>query len=277
MNQGDRTQRESEEARAERALRGLAPVTAEPAFRARLRRDFVAGEIAAPAPRLRVVGPRLPALATWALSAAAAVLVVTAGMALNKGPRWVATAPNGTFGDVLVDGEPIPASDGASLSEALIPGSRIEWGGSADLELRCPGTAVLQILPGSSLILPAPPPRWFARRIEGRLDAGEVRVTTGPRFHGAQFALATPEAEVEVRGTTLAVICQRGSTCVCVYEGQVRVAERDGTGAWIPAGRRRESFADGRPAVDAPILEAESRNLGLLRASERPSLERPGR
>jgi ferric-dicitrate binding protein FerR (iron transport regulator) len=98
----------------------------------------------------------------------------------------------------------------------------------------------MQVAPGTDLTLPASAGRWFGRATRASVANGEVRITTGTGFHGARLAVETPEAMVQVTGTTLAVICEPTGTCVCVLEGSVRVAAQAG-GAGVPVseGHRR--------------------------------------
>jgi len=100
-----------------------------------------------------------------------------------------------------------------------------------------------------------------------------VRAVTGPAFHGARLAVETPEARVEVTGTTLAIICEPTGTCVCVLDGRVRVGTRGGAGmADVSAGRRRYVFSDGRPDESAAMRPNEHVALGEFRARAMPMM-----
>jgi ferric-dicitrate binding protein FerR (iron transport regulator) len=93
-----------------------------------------------------------------------------------------------------------------------------------------------------------------------------MRVTTGASFKGARLSLVTPEAAIEVTGTTLAVICEPTGTCVCVHEGVVRVGPRGGDMLAVPAGRRRYIFNDGRAPELAEIRPVEHVELDAFQA-----------
>src|SRR5262245_1064076 len=105
-----------DEARARDAVRGLGVPAAEPSFRARLKRDFVAGKIgearvlslpataATPAPWYRRPAFRL------ALVPAALAGLVVGGFAMlsmtDRGPGWTLMTARGS-GAVMVDGAPV--------------------------------------------------------------------------------------------------------------------------------------------------------------------------
>jgi ferric-dicitrate binding protein FerR (iron transport regulator) len=86
----------------------------------------------------------------------------------------------------------------------------------------------MQISPGTEMVLPSPPGRWFGRAGKASVDRGQLRVTTGRRFGGARLAIRTPEATVHVTGTTLAVIAESTGTRVCVLEGVTHVRPHRG-------------------------------------------------
>jgi ferric-dicitrate binding protein FerR (iron transport regulator) len=96
------------------------------------------------------------------------------------------------------------------------------------------------------------------------LATGEIRIATGPDFRGARLTIATPEARVEVTGTTLAVIREPAGTCVCVMQGNVRVGAGSGAMERIEAGRRIYVFNDGRPPERAEMRPTEVAPLGEL-------------
>jgi hypothetical protein len=259
----------SEAVRAQATVRDLPDVPADPSFRERLKSDFTSGSlVATPAARARR-SARLAWRASYALAAAAALAFIV-GLG-NRGAAWTvsgsslgATAIGGSRGDLLVDGKAISSTEPAVWSQALRRGHHIEWRGEGDLELVSRGALAMQILPGTVLDLPAPPGRWFGRSVKGRIESGEVRITTGQRFEGARLTLFSPEARVEVTGTTLAVIREPFGTCVCVYEGSVRVALPGEAPLAIEGGSRRVVFNDGRtPIVDA-MRPAEQKMLGIL-------------
>jgi ferric-dicitrate binding protein FerR (iron transport regulator) len=265
--------------RVARAVRALPPEPPAAPYRTQMRARFVAGAVDAPsavraaqaaaaqarAPRRGFLGLR-PIELGLAL-AGLAIVAALASSVMNAGPKW-RVAPNAlASGNVVVDDEPIPVTDVESLDEVLRPDSHVVWDGDGELMLHSPGGAVISILPGTEVQMPAPPPRWFARRTAGRVERGEIRVMTGPRFHGARFSITTPQAQVEITGTTLAVICEPAVTCVCVYEGAVEVrglAPAD-AGAMVPAGQRRTLFADGRATEQAEMRPNERVALDRMR------------
>ncbi len=133
--------------------------------------------------------PRL--FTPWIALAALAVLAAFA-WALNPGPGWRVAETQRADGNVLIDGEPIPAADVEAMGDLVVAGVVVEWRGHGDLQLVSPGNAVLAITPGTVVTLPAPPPRWFARHSRARLAEGTLFFVAGPRFRGARLTIETP-------------------------------------------------------------------------------------
>jgi hypothetical protein len=261
-----------DEARAREAVRGLERPRATTAFRERLKRDFVSGRIGErrvlelPLAWHRRLAWRL-ALAPVALAALAMTVVLA-----NRGPAWTVLTIAGD-GVAIVDRTPVPLTHGEELGRRLHPGARLTVPAAAEIELATAGGMVIQVTGGTEFTLPTSPGRWFGRRTIGALRAGEIRVTTGPAFHGARMRLDTPEAVVEVAGTTLAVIREPVGTCVCVYDGVVKVGARGAAAERVTSGRRRFVFNDGRPPELADIRPVENQSLGVFRDRGREWLE----
>jgi len=249
----------SDEARVLEQLRTAAPPVAGAAFRERLKREFVSGEFAAS----RVVALPAPPRrhrARWVVGFAAAATVTIVAAALNQPPRWTAMPSSGT-GQVVVNGVSLPVRDTAELTRRLTPGSRVRLQGGEELNLVSSGLLAIQLSPGTELILPSPPGRWFGRAARATVDRGLVRLTTGRRFGGAHLAITTPEATVHVTGTTLAVIAESTGTCVCVLEGIAHVHPHKGTMTRVSPGTR----------VDIARGTREP-HAGEMRLAERPKL-----
>lgn len=260
-----------EQARAREAVRGLPAPPADAAFRARLKRDFVAGAIEVPRVlTLPVPWYRRPAFRLALVPAAAAVLVAVVSVT-DRGPGWSVMTARG--GAVTVDGTPVELTNRASLTSALHPGARLSLPAGAELELASAAGLVVQVTPGTEVTLPATPGRWMHRRVSGALHHGEIRVTTGSAFAGARLHVLTPEASVEVTGTTLAVICEPTGTCVCVYDGVVKMGPHGSDMEPVPQGRRRYVFNDGRPPKSAEIRPVENTALGEFRETRGRWLE----
>jgi ferric-dicitrate binding protein FerR (iron transport regulator) len=277
-------EREERDARkAQEWLRSVAPPAADAAFRARLRASFQDGSLAqnagvedavpAPYPVL-VRRPFFARHGRWiGALAGAAVLAIYALVAFNPGPHWQVASMQAAHGNVLVEDDAIPADDAASLTEALLPGATIEWDGEGELMLISPGQLALAIAPGTRMTLPAPPPHFYGRVVRARLEAGRLRLTTGPDFPGARAVVATPEAEAWVTGTTLAVIRDPMATCVCVSEGRVHVMRAGGKPGedlgMVPAGERQVVYraAVARAPERTPILPTEREPLAAMRGA----------
>jgi ferric-dicitrate binding protein FerR (iron transport regulator) len=239
-------------ARARDAVRDLPPASADPEFRARLREGFVAGTLTAVVPETgdadgdpprAVAGPRAwwsrPPL--WVPLAAAAALALVLGIG-NQAPAWQVTLLEGA-GEVSVDGKVYATSDRVALAQALARGGELRLSPEVAMDLVSAGQVAVGMHPGAAMTLSPAPPRWWDRRARFEVHTGEVFITTGGAFSGAQLVVATREAQVEVVGTTFAVEALPQGTCVCVHEGRVRVMSRfDLTDVAVAEGERRFCF-----------------------------------
>jgi ferric-dicitrate binding protein FerR (iron transport regulator) len=148
----------------------------------------------------------------------------------------------------------------------------VHFEGPVPIELASSGQVLLELVPGTDLTLPAPPGRWWARSAHIALRSGEIRVSTGEKFHGARLQVTTSEAEVHVTGTTFAVICFPEGTCVCVCEGTVAVGEHGKEPVPISAGHRRFIYNSGKPPLIDAILPREEVQLGRMCAGRDSAL-----
>jgi len=150
--------------------------------------------------------PARPRTLALALAAGALLLVLAFGAwAFNPGPRWRVAPTQQADGNVLFDGDPVPATDTEAMNDVLVAGAVLEWRGFGDLELLSPGHALLVVAPGTALTLPAPPPRWFGRTSRARLAEGTLRFLPGPRFKGARLVVETPDRAIVTRGGAIEV------------------------------------------------------------------------
>ena len=153
-----------------------------------------------------------------------------------------------------------PAQAGA-MRERLRRGARVQLEGGT-LDLVIPGVVALSLSPGADVTLSPAPNRWVPRDLTAGIVRGNVYFSTGRRFHGARLDVRTPEGSVRAVGTSFAVLCGPGETCVCVMEGSVRVAEGTAEvagGARVPHGMRRV-LHDGK-AETLPILDDSVQHL----------------
>jgi ferric-dicitrate binding protein FerR (iron transport regulator) len=131
----------------------------------------------------------------------------------------------------------------------------------------------LQITPGTRLTVPDGLRRWLGRRAEFAVLGGEARVVTGPGFPGARLEISTTNAQVDVIGTTFAVIADADSTCVCVLEGTAQLSMGSAPAMPVPPMMRGTiRMPDGSTTME-PIRPMEERKLSDLRASAMPMLE----
>lgn len=273
MNERDEV-RTPQEARARDAVRALPRPVARADFRARLRREFTSGtlESAAPAVVLRLPWHRTAMARAGAAAFAAAAALVIAFVA-NRAPEWKLESVQGD-GLVVVDGTPVPTAHVEDLARRLRPGTFVQLPSGVQLELVSHGEMAVQMTGGTHASVPSLPGRWFARHAAAEVREGEIRVTTGSGFHGARLAIETPEARVQVTGTTFAVICEPAGTCVCVMEGRLMVGARGGSMSPVMGGHRRYVFADGRPEESAEMRPTEHAPLGSLRVRMTPEMQR---
>ena len=236
--------------RARNALRRLSPEPASPAFRARLKNDFVSGQITsvtetAPGGSRFNLGLR----PRWIALPAAALLAV-AFLLLNRGPVWEISALDGA-GWVVVDGERVSLAAAEGLAGLLRPGAHVQTEADARVDLLLPGRILLEITPESDVVLPTTPGRWWGKTIRGRVEWGEMLFATGAEFPGHRFLVRTPEARVEVTGTSVSVFRAEMGTCVCVDTGTAMIGTGPGDMEPVPAGRRKVLPRDGAPFLDA--------------------------
>ena len=254
---------------ARKAVEKLGAVSAEPNYRARVREGFVSRTLEGSRRRAPDASRSLRAAS---LAAMAAVAIAIAGITwANRGEPWRVVSATGA-GPVIVDDRPISPADSATLSVAIHPGARIRMPEGAQLDLSAAGTLLIQITSGTEATVPPAPGRWWRRDVSGRIWAGELRVTTGPRFHGARLSVESPDARVNVSGTTVAVIRNSLGTCLCVFEGTARIAAAGRSSEPLGAGLRRQLFEDGRPAVTEPLRPMEQMKLSMLRDQGREKL-----
>ena len=233
-------------------------------FNERLTKELSSGRLREPVPRLERIPPRRPRhllrLATG-VSAASATAVLLA--AFNQPPRWTAL-PGAGSGNLFVDGSALSVSDTGGLTRRIHTGSRIRLESTEDLNLVSSGLLAMQLAPGTEMVLPSPPGRWFGRAY-ARITGGRLRVTTGRRYSGARFAIRTPEATIRVTGTTLAVIAEPTGTCVCVLEGSAYVRPLRGETVRVASGSRYEVPHGAHGSGTGEISVAERAKLADLR------------
>lgn len=264
MNEPNDRTLTKEEARARDAVRTLPAPAADEAFRANLKAAFADGSIAArprrivPLPWYRRIG------AGWIVAPAAAAAAVLIAIVLNAPPAWNVTASRGD-GAVVVDGRSIPIDHVADLDRALRPGAHVVVPEGGELQLVSADRLMLLATSGTEFVVPRAPGRWFQRTVNASVRHGTLRVATEPGFAGAKLMVTTPEAAVEVLGSTLAIICESTGTCVCVLDGDVHVGPLGGGMERVEGGMRRYVYNDGRPPEMHEMRPDERVKLTQLR------------
>jgi len=258
MRNGERMDEGPAERRARLAVSGLSRPAADPAFRARLKEEFVSGAIERPipsrtSPRWRV------ATRAWTFAAAAAALLFLL-LQLNRGPALHVAA---VYGDGVVEtaGQPILVTDEAVLRDALRPGRELELSGDAGIDIVYGRSMLFQIDPGSVFTPPRSPGRWIGRSVRADLEFGEIRVMTGADFPGTELAVHTPEGITLLTGTIVSIFRDSSVTCVCVFEGTARIGVDESDLEPIPHGKRKVMFRDGSPPMITDIAPPHEAHL----------------
>jgi ferric-dicitrate binding protein FerR (iron transport regulator) len=256
MSDRDEQDLTPEQSRARDAVRSLPRVEPDPAFRERLKADFVAGRLGeAEAPghgdRPGAGRARRRVRAWRTLVPAAIALAVVVVAILNGGPQ-PELADIGGQGTVTVDGRNFATSDRSAIAQAVGPGSRVSVSNGVTLDLVYGSIMAVQLSSGTATV-PAAPARWFGKTGESRVEMGELSVITGPRFRGGRLVVTTGEGIIAITGTLASVFRDSSVTCVCVHEGTASVGVDAGDMEDIPAGQRKVMFADGSPPIVTDI------------------------
>ena len=297
----DRTLPPEREKRIEDELRSLSFPAPDPGFQASLRRRFATGELEStqaspeadpshsgaftdPTPGgtagtpevLEFEPPRArkarPAWRVWLVPAFAAAALLLVYFIRP-------TPPDRTHLEVLASGEgslrigdrDFPLDRADQFQPLLEPGTLIAVSGdmSAEFHLQVEDDFTLVAIAGAEFTVPLPAQRG---RRSFRVDMGEVRIATLPGLLGEAIEIGAPGTRVDVMGTTLAVIADTASTCVCLLDGNAMMMMKDGGMTKLDPGMRRIMHMD--PAVPdeiVPIFGNERMKLEMLRTAVGPS------
>lgn len=259
MNLDDDPELTPSERRVREALQALDRPQPDPAFRARLRHEFVSGRVGR---RRGLMFGRPWFLRAFVLVPAAACALALVLVAGNRGPDWRVQDASGD-GNVVIDGTVYASNDVSRMGAALRRGGRVHVEGAVTLDLVAPGIAAIALAPDAEVVLSPAPNRWWSRSMSTRVTAGNAYFSTGRAFHGANLDVSTPHVQVRAVGTSFAVLCGPFGTCVCVMQGHVRVGRvgtTPGEGVDVPEGMLR-MVHPGEPAVTMPILEDSVHHL----------------
>lgn len=244
-------QRTAAEQRALAALRVLAPAQPSAAARARARAAFVSGP-----PARRVAS-------TWVPLALAAVLVV----ALFAAWRWAAQPRYQWRVTDVVAPAGILAASGDVQVGGVQRGGPLRTAPDSEIELQLGEEFRFRLLGGSSIELPAAPPRWYSGEILITVLEGEIYGTTGAGTLDLPLRVVARDAEAEIRGTTFAVFQEPEFTCVCLWEGTVLAGSRvAGSTARVqlPDQHKVMFYPDGSVSENLPLEPAERMKLQMM-------------
>jgi hypothetical protein len=281
----------------ERALRGVEPAQARAGFRAELRQRFLDVSQLAPGPHAAVdaAGParavqdraaqdranqgratqgrelgreaghaaprRRIALLVAPLAAAAALVLF---LLLDRPRPRVWEVLDGTSAGVcLVDGRRFDTREREPLCEALASASEID---SLDATLRL-------AVRDEALVELAPRTRVSAARFSAagawtlRADEGSLRIATLPGFRGRGLTVHTPDLDVRLSGTALAVDVEPQGTCVCCLEGTLDCRPDGCEPGPVASGAMCFGYRDRRPAARGAAYEPHVAPLRELMAA----------
>lgn len=247
MSEHERDNLDPQQRRARDAVRGLGVPEADPAFRARLKEQFVSGAVPAGETPVATRPPsRIPWFSWGALAAAAALAWAVLGLNSLPGPELLAARGPGA---VVVDGRRVDAAYPAAVGKMLRPGAHVVLEGEASLDILYPGSLVMRLSPGTDLVLPERPGRWFRRTVAADLALGEISVRTGPELVGGELDVFTPAGTAAISGTLINVFHNAELSCFCLHDGTARVLVDGVDLGTIPALQRRVVFRDGRESM----------------------------
>jgi len=216
----------------------------------------------APAPRLRSAPPievdrfaaarrRLRVGAIAAAVAAACIGALGLGLGLGAAGRGLDTAaPAVAWRHAVTSGTP-GDGDAAPIAPSVDRAGHVAFEVAPGTALRCDGPAQVEAASSN------PQGARFAVR------SGRVLAEVGAVEYGFHFVVATPEAEIEARGTVFSVeVSSSGATtAVRVSAGSVEVRElRTGASLVVSAG---EEIRVGDPAPHTAALDEVTRDLAV--------------
>jgi ferric-dicitrate binding protein FerR (iron transport regulator) len=257
-----------QERRIREAIRSAGDVRADAAFRERLKREFMEGTIPEPATSREEPRDHRLHLWWWVLVPAAAVVLLFAVLLPRPtpSPAWVVHAVEGE-GQFEIDGQTLAVDQREFLAEALGSGGRIRLLEGVSLDLLLDDRLILQLDEQADVTVPVPPERGEVGTLISEVHHGELRVKSGPGFHGTELDIVTAEGRTEIVGTIVSVYKGDGFTCVCVLEGTAMIGADGARLEEIPQGMRKVMFDDGRPPMVTEIQPQHE--AGLMEFEER--------
>lgn len=251
----------------ERLLAQAAVPVASPAFRARLKDQFLAERDSAPEPSASAGAPRgertriFPFV--WPLVLAASVtLIVVFFLSRDANPRWRIVGTDGA-GEFVVDGRPIHSSEKGRLLDAVQTAREIETR-ETGLRLQLNDDLVLELGPKTRVSQMSFPP---ANVYSIYTNTGSLRISTGPTFDGNRLRTLTDDMETVVVGTTFGIDVEPDGTCLCCVAGTVKCDARDGRGLQpTEAGRMCYAYHSGKKPIWGSAVAQHAEPLEALKS-----------
>ncbi|MEZ4651124.1 MAG: hypothetical protein R3E97_20510 [Candidatus Eisenbacteria bacterium] len=202
--------------------------------------------------------------------AAAAVLLLYFIRPTPPGVSGLDVAAQGN-GTLRVGSRSFPIAEVEQYASLLEPGTKllVEGDMSAEIHMTVEDDFRLVAIAGAEFTVPYPAKKG---RNSFQVDMGEVRVATLPGISGEAIEIGAPGTRVDVMGTTLAVIADTSSTCVCLLEGTAMMMMKNGDMHHLDEGMRTIMYMDPeKPDETAPIFGNERMKLEMLRTAVGPS------
>ena len=197
--------------------------------------------------------------------------VIAPGTQLRIPTAWLRRQA-ATVRVVALAGEVKSGERGLKSGDALAEGDRVRSGPTGHATLEFADKSVVQVKPGTELVLEghkaSPSLTDFETRL--RLGAGAIEAVVA-RQRAQQFRVRTPTANMAVRGTAFRVRDVDGSTQAEVTEGRVAVAGDKGREVALDAGFGTVVRAGEAPAAPVRLLEAPDLS-GVPELHERPTV-----
>ncbi len=209
---------------------------------------------------------RLP---VWVPLALAAVFVV----AVFGAWRWAAQPRYEWRVTDVVAPTGILAATGDVRVGAVQRGGLLQTGEGSEIALQLGEEFGFRLLGGGAIDLPPPPPRWYSGEILVVVREGEIYGTTGTGAIDLPLRVIARDAEAEIRGTTFAVFQEPEFTCVCLWQGSVRVTSRvEGSTQHrqLTAESKVLFYPDGTASEILPLEQMERMTLQMMADSGVP-------
>ena len=238
----------------------MEPAKARSEFRAQVKRRFTGcQDHGLLVPIGEIHSTRLPQHRRWFTGImAAAILAFALTWLMQPQPAWQITDadPNGR---IVINQAEVRAD---KMVGELLPGDcYVHHLGPGMLRIDKPGEMTWLLEPGTQVHLRGKTVLSRGAPLSARVLKGVAMGTTGADFPEAGLDFTTRDLSAHVSGTTFGILAGADSTCVCVLEGTVTLADSPTP---VPAGTSVTVFLDG-PTRARHLSEPETQGLRMTR------------